>query len=103
MGICWSGDVEGGKQAVGGAQLRSTMAHNNFGANDAIDFFFRAPGLTALFSQIEVGLVFYDMGSVTVINEKKEEPLHTREVCTVQMFDMIKIGLMIYDEQVLWL
>ncbi|XP_031253183.1 protein BONZAI 3-like [Pistacia vera] len=56
MGICWSGDVEGGKQAVGGAQLRPTMAHNNFGTNDAIDFFFRARGLTALFSQIELSL-----------------------------------------------
>ncbi|KAJ0080486.1 hypothetical protein Patl1_22783 [Pistacia atlantica] len=56
MGICWSGDVEGGKQAVGGAQLRPTMSHNNFGTNDAIDFFFRARGLTALFSQIELSL-----------------------------------------------
>ncbi|KAJ0013162.1 hypothetical protein Pint_19991 [Pistacia integerrima] len=56
MGICWSGDVEGGKQAVGGAQLRPTMSHNNFGTNDAIDFFFRARCLTALFSQIELSL-----------------------------------------------
>lgn len=39
---------------------------------------------------------------MTAINEKKEEPVLSRKVCSVQMFDMIKPGLMIYDEQVLW-
>lgn len=56
MGNCLSGDVDGGKQAVGGAQLRPLIAQNTFGTNEAIDFFFRARGLTALFTQIEVYL-----------------------------------------------
>ncbi|KAH7571989.1 hypothetical protein JRO89_XS04G0180700 [Xanthoceras sorbifolium] len=52
MGMCWSGDVRGGKQAVGG---RATEAHNNSGGhNDAVDFFFRSRGLHALFTQIEM-------------------------------------------------
>ncbi|KAL5835529.1 hypothetical protein ACOSQ3_015086 [Xanthoceras sorbifolium] len=54
MGMCWSGDVRGGKQAVGG---RATEAHNNSGGhNDAVDFFFRSRGLHALFTQIELSL-----------------------------------------------
>ncbi|XP_044498776.1 protein BONZAI 3-like [Mangifera indica] len=56
MGNCLSGDVDGGKQAVGGAQLRPLIAQNTFGTNEAIDFFFRARGLTALFTQIELSL-----------------------------------------------
>ncbi|TXG65752.1 hypothetical protein EZV62_007027 [Acer yangbiense] len=46
MGMCLSGDVRGGKQAVGGTQGRSTEAHNNNNAgggdvhDDAVDFFF---------------------------------------------------------------
>ncbi|KAH9688650.1 protein BONZAI 3 [Citrus sinensis] len=57
MGLCLSGsDVRGGKQAVGGAQLRPTSAadHTNVsGQNDAVDFFFKSRGLQALFTQIE--------------------------------------------------
>ncbi|KAK3200459.1 hypothetical protein Dsin_023874 [Dipteronia sinensis] len=57
MGMCFSGDVRGGKQAVGGAQGRPTEAHNNnnaSGHNDAVDFFFRSRGLQALFTRIEL-------------------------------------------------
>ncbi|KAK4851998.1 hypothetical protein QYF36_020171 [Acer negundo] len=59
MGMCLSGDVSGGKQAVGVAQGRPTEAHNNNNAgggdghNDAIDFFFRSRGDHDLFTQIE--------------------------------------------------
>ncbi|KAH9688649.1 protein BONZAI 3 [Citrus sinensis] len=60
MGLCLSGsDVRGGKQAVGGAQLRPTSAadHTNVsGQNDAVDFFFKSRGLQALFTQIELSL-----------------------------------------------
>ncbi|KAK0599095.1 hypothetical protein LWI29_002329 [Acer saccharum] len=60
MGMCLSGDVRGGKQAVGVVQGRPTEAHNNNNAgggdghNDAIDFFFRSRGDHALFTQIEI-------------------------------------------------
>ncbi|KAH9754652.1 protein BONZAI 3 [Citrus sinensis] len=60
MGLCLSGsDVRGGKQAVGGAQLRPTTAadqNNVSGQNDAVDFFFKSRGLQALFTQIELSL-----------------------------------------------
>ncbi|KAK4850940.1 hypothetical protein QYF36_011204 [Acer negundo] len=60
MGLCLSGDIRGGKQAVGGAQGRPTEYHNNAGSggghNDAVDFFFRSRGLHALFAQIELSL-----------------------------------------------
>ncbi|KAH9688635.1 protein BONZAI 3 [Citrus sinensis] len=60
MGLCLSGsDVRGGKQAVGGAQLRPTSAadHTNVsGQNDPVDFFFKSRGLQALFTQIELSL-----------------------------------------------
>ncbi|KAK4850332.1 hypothetical protein QYF36_005771 [Acer negundo] len=53
MGMCFSGDVREGKQAVG-------EAHNNSndggGHNDAVDFFFRSRGDHALFTQIELSL-----------------------------------------------
>ncbi|TXG65748.1 hypothetical protein EZV62_007023 [Acer yangbiense] len=57
MGMCFSGDVREGKQAVGGAQGPLTEAHNNNNAggghNDAVDFFFGSRGDHALFTQIE--------------------------------------------------
>ncbi|KAI9185444.1 hypothetical protein LWI28_007272 [Acer negundo] len=62
MGMCLSGDVRGGKQAVGGAQGQPTEAHNNYSAgggdahDDAVDFFFRSRGLQALFTRIELSL-----------------------------------------------
>ncbi|KAK4852331.1 hypothetical protein QYF36_023023 [Acer negundo] len=62
MGMCLSGDVRGGKQAVGGAQALPTEAHNNNSAsggdahNDAVDFFFRSRGVHALFTHIELSL-----------------------------------------------
>ena len=63
MGICLSGDIRGGKQAVGGAQGRPTESHNNAGGggghNDAVDFFFRSRGLHALFTQIEVDYTLF--------------------------------------------
>nr|XP_023884584.1 protein BONZAI 3-like isoform X1 [Quercus suber]XP_023884585.1 protein BONZAI 3-like isoform X2 [Quercus suber] len=54
MGHCFS-DLEGGKQAVGGAQQRPTSA-NDGGHNDAVDFFYRSRGLQPLFTQIELSL-----------------------------------------------
>ncbi|KAK2640684.1 hypothetical protein Ddye_028479 [Dipteronia dyeriana] len=60
MGICMSGDIGGGKQAVGGAQGRPTESHNNGGGggghNDAVDFFFRSRGLQSVCTQIELSL-----------------------------------------------
>ena len=62
MGNCFS-DVEGGKQAVGGAQQRpnsiATTNSNNGGHNDAVEFFFRSRGIQPLFTQIEVMYVKY--------------------------------------------
>ncbi|XP_030956722.1 protein BONZAI 3-like isoform X1 [Quercus lobata] len=59
MGNCFS-DVEGGKQAVGGAQQRpnsiATTNNNNGGHNDAVEFFFRSRGIQPLFTQIELSL-----------------------------------------------
>ncbi|XP_075640114.1 protein BONZAI 3-like [Castanea sativa] len=59
MGNCFS-DVEGGKQAVGGAQQRpnsiATANNNNGGHNDAVEFFFRSRGIQPLFTQIELSL-----------------------------------------------
>jgi len=56
MGGCLSGDVKGGKQAIGGVQQRPTSSTiaNNAAHNDAVDFFFRSRGQYPLFSQIEV-------------------------------------------------
>ncbi|XP_075656819.1 protein BONZAI 3-like [Castanea sativa] len=54
MGHCFS-DLEGGKQAVGGAQQRPTSA-NDGGHNDAVDFFYKSRGLQPLFTQIELSL-----------------------------------------------
>ncbi|XP_059438538.1 protein BONZAI 3-like isoform X1 [Corylus avellana] len=59
MGNCFS-DLEGGKQAVGAAQLRHTASgtsnSNKGGHNDAVDFFYRSRGLHPLFTQIELSL-----------------------------------------------
>ena len=49
--------MEGGKQAVGGAQQRPTIVsdnNNNGGHNDAVDFFYKSHGLHPLFTQMEV-------------------------------------------------
>ncbi len=50
--------MEGGKQAVGGAQQRPTIIsdnnNNNGGHNDAVDFFYKSRGLHPLFTQMEV-------------------------------------------------
>ncbi|XP_037497211.1 protein BONZAI 3 isoform X2 [Jatropha curcas] len=56
MGGCVSGDVKGGKQAIGGAQQRPTDPPNNAGHNDAVDFFYRSRGLHPLYTQIELFL-----------------------------------------------
>ncbi|XP_030959737.1 protein BONZAI 3-like [Quercus lobata] len=59
MGNCVS-DVEGGKQAVGGAQQRpnsiATTNNNNGGHNDAVEFFFRSRGIQPFFTQLELSL-----------------------------------------------
>lgn len=55
MGLCWSGDVEGGKQAVGGSIRGPTaIGQNSGGPNDAVDHFLRSRGLNGLVTQIEV-------------------------------------------------
>ena len=54
--------MEGGKQAVGGAQQRPTIAsdnNNNGGHNDAVDFFYKSHGLHPLFTQMEVLIYIY--------------------------------------------
>lgn len=57
MGNCLTGDVAGGKQAIGGVQQRPTSTTtNNAAQNDAVDFFFRSRGQYPLFSQIELSL-----------------------------------------------
>ncbi|XVE90162.1 hypothetical protein DITRI_Ditri20bG0055900 [Diplodiscus trichospermus] len=55
MGVCFSGDLKGGKQAVGGVQGRSTV-NNNTGHNDAVDHFFKARGQYPLSTQIELSI-----------------------------------------------
>lgn len=60
MGNCFS-DLEGGKQAVGAAQLRptavATSSNNNGAHNDAVEFFYRSRGQHPLFTQIEMEIV----------------------------------------------
>ncbi|CAN1761119.1 Protein BONZAI 3 [Linum perenne] len=61
MGGCMSGDVKGGKQAIGGGSHlvpQPSDNNNDGGHNDAVDFFFRSHGLHPLFSQIEVPFPF---------------------------------------------
>ncbi|XP_062143737.1 protein BONZAI 3-like isoform X2 [Alnus glutinosa] len=64
MGNCFT-DLEGGKQAVGAAQLRPTAAstsnNNNGGHNDAVEFFYRSRGLDPLFTPIELSLSASDL------------------------------------------
>ncbi|KAK8546473.1 hypothetical protein V6N13_067692 [Hibiscus sabdariffa] len=55
MGGCFSGDVKGGKQAVGGVDGRPTV-NNNAGHNDAIDHYFRIRGQFPLFTQVELSM-----------------------------------------------
>ncbi|XVF06587.1 hypothetical protein REPUB_Repub06bG0062100 [Reevesia pubescens] len=55
MGVCFSGDLKGGKQAIGGVQGRPTT-NNNAGHNDAVDHFFRVRGQSPLFTQIELSI-----------------------------------------------
>ncbi|KAK8651061.1 hypothetical protein V6N13_140677 [Hibiscus sabdariffa] len=55
MGGCFSGDVRGGKQAVGGVDGRPTV-NNNAGHNDAIDHYFRIRGQFPLFTQVELSM-----------------------------------------------
>ncbi|XP_022743809.1 uncharacterized protein LOC111294662 [Durio zibethinus] len=55
MGLCFSGDLKGGKQAIGGVQGWSTM-NNNEGHNEAVDHFYRARGHCPLFTQIELSM-----------------------------------------------
>ncbi|XWS58510.1 hypothetical protein CRYUN_Cryun08bG0040300 [Craigia yunnanensis] len=55
MGVCFSGDLNGGKQAIGGVQGRPT-ANNNAGQNEAVDHFLRVRGQCPLFTQIELSI-----------------------------------------------
>ncbi|KAL8477870.1 hypothetical protein ACS0TY_029960 [Phlomoides rotata] len=56
MGNCLS-DVKGGKQAVGGRpQAVGGVGDGGAALNDAVDYFYRAKGEHALFSQIELSL-----------------------------------------------
>lgn len=76
MGNCFS-DLEGGKQAVGAAQLRSTAAatsnNNNGGHNDAVEFFYRSRGLHPLFTQVEVIVFVIILFSVPHTGPKYEQ------------------------------
>ncbi|PKA56876.1 Protein BONZAI 1 [Apostasia shenzhenica] len=64
MGNCFSGDISGGRQAVGGAGSAAAGASSTFdggglkstGAADAVDHFLKSRGLRGLVSQIELSL-----------------------------------------------
>ncbi|XP_039043573.1 protein BONZAI 3 [Hibiscus syriacus] len=55
MGGCFSGDLKGGQQAVGGVDGRP-IVNNNAGHNDAIDYYFRIRGQFPLFTQVELSM-----------------------------------------------
>jgi hypothetical protein len=57
MGGCFSGDVRGGKEAVGGGGSgmgRGPAAAGHGGANEAVDHFFQGHGLRGLYTPLEV-------------------------------------------------
>ncbi|XWS57854.1 hypothetical protein CRYUN_Cryun09bG0209300 [Craigia yunnanensis] len=68
MGGCFSGDVKGGKQAIGGVQSRSTM-NNNTGHNDAVDHFFRVQGQCPLSTQIELSISASNLRDLDITSE----------------------------------
>ncbi|KAA3487449.1 protein BONZAI 3-like [Gossypium australe] len=72
MGGCVSGDLKGGKQAIGGVHGRPTM-NNDAGYNDAIDHFFRGRGQSPLFTQIELSLSASNLRNLDIIS--KSDPM----------------------------
>lgn len=57
MGGCFSGDVRGGMEAVGGGGARSRGAAGGAaqgGANEAVDYFFQTRGLRGLYTPLEL-------------------------------------------------
>ncbi|KAM0908194.1 hypothetical protein ACQ4PT_015634 [Festuca glaucescens] len=57
MGGCFSGDVRGGKEAVGGGGSgmgRGPAAAGHGGANEAVDHFFQGHGLRGLYTPLEL-------------------------------------------------
>ncbi|XWS64848.1 hypothetical protein CRYUN_Cryun05aG0039500 [Craigia yunnanensis] len=72
MGVCFSGDVKGGKQAIGGVQCRPNM-NNNTGHNDAVDYFFRYRGQCPLFTQIELSISASNLRDLDITS--KSDPM----------------------------
>ncbi|KAG8472877.1 hypothetical protein CXB51_034853 [Gossypium anomalum] len=72
MGGCVSGDLKGGKQAIGGVHGRPTM-NNDAGYNEAIDHFFRVRGQSPLFTQIELSLSASNLRNLDIIS--KSDPM----------------------------
>ncbi|KAM7278218.1 hypothetical protein ACFE04_005352 [Oxalis oulophora] len=78
MGGCLSGDLKGGKEAVGGngdnAATTTTGGGGGGGApNDAVDNFYRCQGLQALFTQIELSLSASNLSDQDIIS--KSDPM----------------------------
>ncbi|XVF42550.1 hypothetical protein PTKIN_Ptkin01aG0372600 [Pterospermum kingtungense] len=77
MGGCFSGDVRGGKQAVGGVQGRPmpmpSSMNNNAGHIEAVDHFFRARGQSPLFSQIELSISASNLRDLDITS--KSDPM----------------------------
>ena len=57
MGGCFSGDVRGGKEAVGGggaSRGQAAAAQGQGGANEAVDHFFQGHAMRGLYTPLEV-------------------------------------------------
>ncbi|KAB1994745.1 hypothetical protein ES319_D13G118500v1 [Gossypium barbadense] len=72
MGGCVSGDLKGGKQAIGGVHGRSTM-NNDAGYNEAIDHFFRVRDQSPLFTPIELSLSASNLRNLDILS--KSDPM----------------------------
>ncbi|PPD91542.1 hypothetical protein GOBAR_DD11527 [Gossypium barbadense] len=68
MGGCVSGDLKGGKQAIGGVHGRSTM-NNDAGYNEAIDHFFRVRDQSPLFTPIELSLSASNLRNLDILSK----------------------------------
>nr|KJB80803.1 hypothetical protein B456_013G115900 [Gossypium raimondii] len=73
MGGCLSGDLKGGKQAIGGGvHGRSTM-NNDTGHNEAIHHFYTVRGHSPLFTQIELSLSASNLRDLDITS--KSDPM----------------------------
>ncbi|KAM7279200.1 hypothetical protein ACFE04_006334 [Oxalis oulophora] len=81
MGGCLSGDLKGGKEAVGVGGIAAITYHANAvttttggGApNDAVDYFYKSQGLQPLFTQIELSLSASNLRDLDIIS--KSDPM----------------------------